>query len=102
MTALRLLPLHARGGARFRADSWGRCLIDRYLNDAIEVDVDCICDGRRASIVAGRDGAYRGGGHPFGGQRLLPAALFPVARHRSTELRGTDGSAGAARSTSSG
>jgi len=47
-------------------------LFDRYLSDAIEVDVDCLCDGcrlpvRRAGRVYCRDhGAYRGSGDPFG------------------------------------
>ena len=39
-------------------------LIDRYLNDATEVDVDCICDGETV-YVAGRHGTYRGSRHPF-------------------------------------
>jgi len=26
-------------------------LIDRYLNDAIEVDVDCICDGETVYVA---------------------------------------------------
>ncbi len=45
-------------------------LIDKFLEDAIEVDVDAISDG--TTTVVGRDhGAHRGGGDPFGGQRLL-------------------------------
>ncbi len=60
----------------------GPVLIDRYLNDAIEVDVDCISDGESV-YVAGRDGAYRGGGDPFGGQRLLAAARTRCRRPRS-------------------
>ena len=35
--------LHARGGARSATKS--PVLLDRFLDDAIEVDVDCICDG---------------------------------------------------------
>ena len=49
-------------------------LIDRYLRDAIEVDVDAICDGTDVAVVR-RAPAYRGSGRPFGRQRLRdPAA----------------------------
>ena len=54
-------------------------LIDRYLNDAIEVDVDCIADGE-TRLCRRRDGAYRGGRHPFRRLRLRAAALHAVAR----------------------
>ena len=43
--------LHARGGAGVARSK--PVLIDRFLQDAIEVDVDCVCDGeRRASSAA--------------------------------------------------
>ena len=55
----------------------GPILIDRYLEDAIEVDVDV--DRRFRDRVRGRDhGAHRGGGDPFRRQRVLLAA--PLAR----------------------
>ncbi len=56
-------------------------LIDQFLPDAIEVDVDVVADGhgRRGRR---RDGAHRGGRHPFGRLRLLPAAAFAVSRDR--------------------
>ncbi len=44
-------------------------LIDRFLEDAFELDVDLICDGQRA-VVGGHPAAHRGGRHPlrrFGG-----------------------------------
>ena len=54
-------------------------LIDRYLRDAIEVDVDAICDGDRRRGVR-RAPAYRGSGRAFGRQRLLdPAATASTA-----------------------
>ena len=49
-------------------------LIDQYLRDAIEVDVDAICDGDRRR-GRGRAPAYRGSRGPFGRQRLLDPAL---------------------------
>ncbi len=57
-------------------------LIDRYLNDAIEVDVDCI-SRRRDGLCRGRHGAHRGGRHPLRRQRLRAAALHAVARRSS-------------------
>ena len=54
-------------------------LIDRYLRDAIEVDVDCICDGAKVAVT-GDPAAYRGGGRAFGRFGLLDPALQPVRR----------------------
>ena len=39
-------------------------LIDKFLEDAIEVDVDAVCDGD-ADDRRRRDGAHRGGRHPL-------------------------------------
>ena len=52
-------------------------LVDRFLADAIEVDVDAICDGER--VVVGRDhGAHRGGRRPLRRQRLLASAVLAL------------------------
>ena len=48
-------------------------LIDRYLTDAVEVDVDCLSDGTR-HVYRRHHGAHRGGWNSFGRQRLLAAA----------------------------
>ena len=56
-------------------------LFDTYLTDAIEVDVDCLCDGK-TTFVSRHHGAHRGGRHPFGRQRLLAAGAFAVGRNR--------------------
>ena len=55
-------------------------LIDSYLRDAIEVDVDAIADGN-GRLHLRRDGAYRGGWRAFGRLGLLAAAAFAEARH---------------------
>ena len=57
-------------------------LIDRYLSDATEVDVDCLSDGK--DVVHRRHhGAHRGGRRPLGRLRLLAAALLAASvRHR--------------------
>ena len=68
-------------------------LVDRYLTDAIEVDVDCLSDGKDTFVV--RDhGAHRGSGHPLGRQRLLAAAVLAAPQDRR-RARAPDARAGA-------
>ena len=52
-------------------------LIDRFLESAVEVDVDAIYDGREM-LVGGGDGACRGGGRPL--RRF--GLLHPSSHHR--------------------
>lgn len=76
-------------------------LIDKFLEHAVEVDVDALSDG--PGSLCGRDhGTYRGSGHPF--RRLglraafLLALLRPCGAHRGpgrspgprTQGRGSD------------
>ena len=58
-------------------------LLDRFLNDAIEVDVDAICDGKRRADRR-HHGAHRAGGRALGRFGLLAAAVLPVARRCRT------------------
>ena len=62
-------------------------LIDRYLRDAIEVDVDAICDGDGRRGVR-RAPAYRGSGRAFGRQRLRDPAAQPRPAHRRARSSG--------------
>jgi hypothetical protein len=48
-------------------------LIDRFLEDATEVDVDALCDGEDV-LIAGHHGAYRRGRSALRGQFLCVAA----------------------------
>ena len=59
-------------------------LIDRYLSDAIEVDVDCIADGQR-HLHRRHHGAHRGGRHPFRrfGLRAAAALAHPADHRRA-------------------
>ena len=57
-------------------------LIDKFLEDAIEVDVDAVCDGD-AHDRRRRDGAHRGGRHPLGRLGLRHPAVQPVAPRSS-------------------
>ena len=50
-------------------------LVDRFLKDAAEVDVDVVSDGRRGGRRRGH-GAHRGGGHPLRRLGLRAAAPF--------------------------
>ena len=61
-------------------------LLDRFLNDAIEVDVDAICDG---TDVRDRrhHGAHRAGGRAFGRLGVLAAAVLAVRPTSQAELR---------------
>ena len=75
-------------------------LFDRYLSDAIEIDVDCLCR-RQGHLHRRHHGAYRGSRHSLRRFRLLAAAAF--ARRRDDRRAGApDPRAGARRSTWSG
>ncbi len=39
-------------------------LIDDFLQDAIEIDVDAVSDGKDV-LIGGHNGAHRRGGNPF-------------------------------------
>ncbi len=55
-------------------------LIDRYLSDAIEVDVDCLCDGKHAFVAGVMEHIEEAGVHS-GDFGLFAAALLAQARH---------------------
>ena len=76
--------------------STGAVLVDRFLENAIELDVDALCDGTR-HLRRGGDGARRGGRDPLG--RLVVRAARAV-RQTSTCARRCGGSG--RRSASSG
>ena len=61
-------------------------LLDRFLNDAIEVDVDAICDGDRGADRR-HHGAHRAGGRALRRLRVLAAAALAVGGHRWTQMR---------------
>ncbi len=50
-------------------------LLDRFLDDAIEVDVDCVCR-RQGRVHRRRHGAHRAGGRALGRLGLLAAAVI--------------------------
>ena len=62
-------------------------LLDRFLNDAIEVDVDAICDGKRRADRR-HHGAHRAGRRAFGRFGLFAAAVLAVRRRCRTNCAG--------------
>ena len=61
-------------------------LIDRFLEDAIEVDVDAICDGEQRDRRR-HHGAYRRSRHPLGRFGLRDSAVQPAGPDRCDEIR---------------
>ena len=54
-------------------------LLDRFLNDAIEVDVDCLCDGERVVIGGVMEHIEQAGVHSGDSACSLPPySLSPV------------------------
>src|SRR5690606_7797129 len=52
-------------------------LIDRYLSDAIEVDVDCLCDGRDAFVAGVMEHIEEAGVHSGDSACSLPPYSLP-------------------------
>ena len=61
-------------------------LLDRFLNDAIEVDVDAICDGKRCADRR-HHGAHRAGRRAFRRFGLFAAAVSACRQEMQDELR---------------
>ncbi|MBV9783156.1 MAG: carbamoyl-phosphate synthase large subunit [Acidisphaera sp.] len=70
------------GDASFRK---GPVLIDRYLNDAIEVDVDCIADGERVYVAGVMEHIEEAGIHSGDSACSLPP--YTLAPATVTELK---------------
>jgi carbamoyl-phosphate synthase large subunit len=61
-------------------DVHGPCLVDRYLENAIELDVDVLCDGREAWIAAILEHVERTGSHSGDSAVVVPAPSVTPAR----------------------
>jgi carbamoyl-phosphate synthase large subunit len=73
----------ARSGADLVVD--GPCLVDRFLENAIELDVDVLCDGRDAWVAAILEHVERAGSHSGDSALVLPAPS--VTMRRAEEIR---------------
>jgi carbamoyl-phosphate synthase large subunit len=65
-------------------------LIDRYLSDAIEVDVDCLCDGREAVIAGIMEHIEEAGIHSGDSACSLPAHSLPASTIEQLEKQTRD------------
>ena len=61
-------------------------LVDRFLDDAVEIDVDALYDGDRA-LRRRHHGAHRGGRHPLRRLELHPAARSRLGRGEIDRVR---------------
>jgi carbamoyl-phosphate synthase large subunit len=66
-------------------DVHGPCLVDRYLENAVELDVDVLCDGSEAWVAAILEHVERAGSHSGDSAVVLPAPS--VTRAREQEIR---------------
>ena len=75
-TTTRPSSSYMQRGGRVLAGAPG--LIDHFLEDAVEVDVDALCDGEDV-VIARHHAAHRGSRHPLR-RFLLRAAAVDIAR----------------------
>jgi carbamoyl-phosphate synthase large subunit len=66
-------------------DVQGRCLVDCYIENAIELDVDVLCDGGDAWVAAILEHIERAGSHSGDSAVVVPAPS--VTRAREQEIR---------------
>jgi carbamoyl-phosphate synthase large subunit len=66
-------------------DVHGPCLVDRFLDNAIELDVDILCDGGNAWVAAILEHVERAGSHSGDSAVVVPAPS--VTRAREQEIR---------------
>jgi carbamoyl-phosphate synthase large subunit len=66
-------------------DVRGPCLVDRYIENAIELDVDVLCDGEDAWVAAILEHIERAGSHSGDSAVVVPAPS--VTRAREQEIR---------------
>src|SRR5262249_48143482 len=69
----------------FRRDLSGRVLVDRFVENAIEIDVDALCDGESAYIPAVMQHGEEAGVHSGDSSCVLPAPSLDAAAAREVE-----------------
>ena len=76
----------------------GPCLVDRYLEGALELDVDALCDGESAWVAAVLEHVEPTGVHSGDSACVLPGPVGLARRSRTRSARSRRGSpAGSAR-----
>src|SRR5207342_287298 len=69
----------------FRADFRGKVLVDRFVENAIEIDVDALCDGEETYIAAVMQHVEEAGVHSGDSACVLPAPSLTSAAAREVE-----------------
>ncbi len=69
----------------FRHDLRGKVLVDRFLENAIEIDVDALCDGEHTYIAAVMQHVEEAGVHSGDSACVLPAPSLTSATAREIE-----------------
>jgi len=68
-------------GVREAAAAGGRLLVDRFLENAIELDVDALCDGNETFVAGVMQHVEEAGVHSGDSSCVLPAASLTRAEH---------------------
>jgi carbamoyl-phosphate synthase large subunit len=79
--AMRVCYRPEQVGDAFAASPRGATLVDRFLEGALEVDVDAICDGRETYIGAVMEHVEEAGVHSGDSSCALPAPSLDAAQH---------------------
>ena len=69
----------------FHHDLSGKVLVDRFLENAIEIDVDALCDGEETYVAAVMQHVEEAGVHSGDSACVLPAPSLDVATAREVE-----------------
>ena len=76
-----------RASAREQLAIEGPCLVDRYLEGALELDVDALCDGESAWVAAVLEHVEPTGVHSGDSACVLPGAVGERRRSRTRSAR---------------
>jgi carbamoyl-phosphate synthase large subunit len=69
----------------FRRDIRGRVLVDRFIENAVEIDVDALCDGTDTYVAAVMQHVEEAGVHSGDSSCVLPAPSLDAAAAREVE-----------------
>src|SRR5260221_685435 len=78
--AMRVCYRGAQVVEAFRADLKGRVLVDRFVENAIEIDVDALCDGEETYVAAVMQHVEEAGIHSGDSASDLPTAFAKAER----------------------
>jgi carbamoyl-phosphate synthase large subunit len=71
--------------AAFAAGPRGPTLVDRFLEGALEIDVDALCDGRETYVAAVMEHVEEAGVHSGDSSCALPAPSLDAEQHAAVE-----------------